>query len=68
MTQGRSDTWWSNLMQEMSHLDFWTKNLRLSRNQCFNLTNELQPYISPSLLSLNHRALNADKKLALYTI
>ena len=61
-TQGRSDTWWSNLMQGISHLDFWTKDLRLSRNQCFNLTNELQPYISPSLLPLNHRALNADKK------
>ena len=52
-------------MQWIYPLDFWKKNLRLTRNQFFNLTNELQPYISPSLLSPNHRALNADKKLAL---
>ena len=52
-------------MQGMSHLEFWKKNLRLTRNQFFNLTSELQPFISPSLLSLNHRTLNADKKLAL---
>ena len=37
----------------------------LTRNQFFDLTKELQPYISPSLLSPNHRALNTDKKLAL---
>ena len=29
------------------------------------MTDELEPYISPSLLSPNHRVLNADKKLAL---
>ena len=45
--------------------EFWKKNLHLTRNQFLNLTNELQPYISPSLLSSNHRALNADKKLTL---
>ena len=39
--------------------------MRLTRNQIFNFTNELQPYISPSLFSPNHQALNADKKLAL---
>ena len=52
-------------MQGISSLEFWQKNLRLTRNQFFKLTNELQPYISPSLLSPNHRALNADKKLGL---
>ena len=62
--QGRSGIWWSNLMQGISPLQFWKKNLRLTRNQFFNLTNELQPYISPSLLLPNHLALNADKKLA----
>ena len=39
--------------------------MRLTRNQFFDLTNELQPYISPRLLLLNHGTLNADKKLAL---
>ena len=63
--QRRSDTWWSNLMQGISPLEFWKKNLRLTRNKFFNLTYELQPYISPILSSPNHRALNADKKLAL---
>ena len=38
------------------------KDLRLTRNQFLNLTNELQLYISSSLLSPNHRTLNADKK------
>ena len=52
-------------MQGISPLEFWKKNLRLTRNQFFNLTNELEPYISPNLLSPNHRALNAYKKLAL---
>ena len=52
-------------MQRISPLEFWKKNLRLTRNQFFSLTNELEPYISPSLLSPNHRVLNADKKLAL---
>ena len=51
-------------MQGISPLVFWEKNLHLTRNQFFNLTNELQPYISPSLLLPNHRALNADKKFA----
>ena len=46
-------------------LELWKKNLHLTRNQFFNLTNELQPYISLSLLSSKHRALNADKKLTL---
>ena len=52
-------------MQVISPLEFWKKNLCLTRNQFFNLTNELQRYISPSLLSPNHPALKADKKLAL---
>ena len=39
--------------------------MRLTRNQFFDFTNELQPYISPRLLLLNHGTLNADKKLAL---
>ena len=38
------------------------KDLRLTRSQFLNLTNELQLYISSSLLSPNHRTLNADKK------
>ena len=46
-------------------LELWKKNLHLTRNQFFNLTNELQRYISLSLLSSKHRALNADKKLTL---
>ena len=52
-------------MQWIYPLEFWKRNLRLTRNQFFNLTNELQLYISPSLLSPNHCAVNTDKKLAL---
>ena len=57
--------WWSKLIQGISPFEFWKKNLFLTRNQFFDLTKELQPYISPILLSPNHRALNTDKKLAL---
>ena len=53
------------MLQGISPLESWKENLRLTRNQLFNLTKELQPYISPSLLSPNHSALNADKNLAL---
>ena len=53
-----------HLKQGISPLEFWKKNFHFTRNQFFNLTNELQPCISPNLLS-NHHALNADKKLAL---
>ena len=57
--------WWSKLIQGISPFEFWKKNLFLTRNQFFDLTKDLQPYISPILLSPNHRALNTDKKLAL---
>ena len=33
-------------MQGIPPLEFWKKNLCLTRNQFFNLTNELQRYIS----------------------
>ena len=52
-------------MQGISPLELGKKNSRLTRNQFFDLTNELQPYTSPSLLSPSHRAFNVDKKLTL---
>ena len=52
-------------MQGISPLELGKKNSRLTRNQFFDLTNELQPYTSPSLLSPSDRAFNVDKKLTL---
>ena len=44
----------------------WKKNFRLSRTQFFSLLEELQPNITPKPSSPNHRALAADKKLAIF--
>ena len=44
--------------------DLWKKNFRLSRAEFDELCSELRPYISPSILSLKHRALSVEKKVA----
>ena len=44
--------------------DIWKKNFRLSRAEFDQICNELKPYISPNILSLNHRALPVEKKVA----
>ena len=63
--QGRSDTWWHNLVNGISPLEIWKKKIRLTRDQFFDLAQMLQSYITPDPLSPNHRSLSADKKVAL---
>ena len=44
--------------------DLWKKNFRLSRAEFDEICNELRPYISPNILSPNHRALPVENKAA----
>ena len=44
--------------------DLWKKNFRLSRAKFYEICNELRLYISPNILSPNHRALLVEKKVA----
>ena len=62
---GRSVQWWVNMINNRLSEEEWKKNFRLSRTQFFSLLEELQPHITPKPNSPNHRALAADKKLAI---
>ena len=42
----------------------WKKNFILSRAEFDEICNELRSYISPNILSQNHRALPVEKKVA----
>ena len=44
--------------------DLWKKNFRLSRAEFDEICNELRPYISPHILSPNHRASLVENKVA----
>ena len=44
--------------------DLWKKNIRLFRAEFDEICNDLKPYISPNILSPNHRALPVEKKVA----
>ena len=44
--------------------DLWKKNFRFSRAEFDEICNELRPYISPNILSPNHRALPVENKAA----
>ena len=44
--------------------ELWKNNFWLSRAKFDEICNELRPYISPNILSLNYRALSVEKKVA----
>ena len=63
--RGRTDEWWCKMINGESPSDNWKKNFRFSKVAFMNLVDELRPYITPSPLSPNRRALSAEKKLAI---
>ena len=54
-----------NIRQGLLPDDTWKKNFRIPKGDFEALVAELRPYISPNPLSPNHRALNAEKKVAI---
>ena len=65
----RTDKWWVDMVLAAEPIeDLWKKNFRLSRTEFDELCNELRPYITPNLLSPNHRALPVEKKLLQFCI
>ena len=62
---GRADVFWRNIQQGLLPDDTWKKNFRIPKGDFEALVADLRPYISPNPLSPNHRALNAEKKVAI---
>ena len=62
---GRDDVFWRNTRQGLLPDDTWKKNFRILKGNFEALAAELRPYISPNPLSPNHKALNAEKKVAI---
>ena len=61
----RTDKWWVDIMLALAPVDdLWKNNFRLSRVEFDEICNELRPYISPNILSPNHRALPVEKTVA----
>ena len=63
VNQGRTDAWWSNMINEISPLEDWKKNFRMSKDQFIELCEELRPHISPGT-SPNYLSLSVEKKVA----
>ena len=64
-TCGRDDVFRRNIRQVLLPDYTWKKNFRMLKGDFAALVGELKPYISPNPLSPNHRALNAEKKVAI---
>ena len=62
---GRDDVFWRNIRQDLLPNDTWKKNFCMPKGDFEALVAELRPYISPNPLSPNHRALDAEKKVAI---
>ena len=62
---GRTDLWWKNIWTGVAPEECWKENFRMTRAAFVNLVSELRPYISPNPKSPNHRALSAEKKVAI---
>ena len=61
----RIDRWWVDMMLAVAPVEhLWKKNFRLSGAEFDEICNESRPYISPNILSPNHRALPVEKKVA----
>ena len=63
--RGRTEEWWSKMITGELSSENWKKNFRFSLAAFMNLVDELRPYITPSPLSPNQKALSAEKKLAI---
>lgn len=62
---GRTEQWWINMKSRIALESSWRKNFRVSYEDFQKLVDEIRPYIAPNLLSPNHRALSAEKKVAI---
>ena len=61
----RADKWWVDMMLAVAPVEeLWKNNFWLSRAKFDEICNELRPYISPNILSPNHRTLPVQKKVA----
>ena len=64
VSPGRCEQWWLNLVTGVT-INEWKKNFRMSRTSFYELVQDIQPFISPNLLSINLRIITAEKKLAI---
>ena len=65
---GRTEQWWSHLLQGCLLEEEWNVNLRMCRDDFMNLVKELQPYIEPGDGSPNWIALSSEKKTSYYFV
>ena len=63
VSPGRCDQWWLNLVIGVTNK--WKKNFRMSGTSFYELVQDIQPFISPNLISINLRVITAEKKLAI---
>ena len=61
--EGRTESWWVNMIEGIAPEDEWKRNFRMPRAQFVRLCDKLQLFISPET-SPNHRALTVEKKVA----
>lgn len=61
---GRTDSWWQKMLRGEAPEDSWKKNLRLTREEFYDLVEQLRPYVSTNFSSPNYRALPVEKKVA----
>ena len=64
-TPGCTEEWWLNMINGESPPGRWKKNFRMSRDLFMSVLDEFRPFLTPKPNSHNHRALTADKKLAM---
>ena len=61
--EGRTESWWVNMIEGIAPEDEWKRNFRMTRAQFVHLCDKLvQPFISPET-SPNHRASTLEKNL-----
>ena len=53
VSPGRCEQWWLNLVTGVTTHEQWKKNFRMSRTSFYELVQDIQPFISPNLLSIN---------------
>ena len=61
----RIDTWWRKILGANVTDNCWHKNVRMNKEDFFELTGLLEPIIRPKGNSPNYRQLTTEKKLAI---
>ena len=65
VVNGRTEQWWKNLIGADVPDSCWKKNLRMFKENFYQLADELRPFIAPKPGSPNYRYLTTEKKIAL---